>query len=41
MPIEEHISRLAGHTNTVVTETLYRKQIRPVMDEIFPLAPEP
>ncbi|MFI6741205.1 tyrosine recombinase XerC [Nonomuraea sp. NPDC050451] len=47
VPIE-HISRLVGHTNTLVTEVVYRKQIRPVMqegatvmDEIFPLAPEP
>ena len=46
VPIE-HISRLVGHTNTVVTETVYRKQIRPVMqegatvmDKIFPLGPE-
>ncbi|GAA3308629.1 site-specific integrase [Nonomuraea dietziae] len=46
VPIE-HISRLVGHTNTVVTETVYRKQIRPVMqegatvmDEIFPLTSE-
>jgi integrase len=42
MPIE-HISRLVGHTNTFVTETVYRQQIRPVMvegaeamDRIFP-----
>ncbi len=42
IPIED-ISRLVGHTNTVVTETVYRKQIRPViqegataMNEIFP-----
>jgi integrase len=28
IPIED-ISRLVGHTNTVVTETVYRKQIRP------------
>jgi integrase len=28
-----NISRLVGHTNTVVTETVYRKQIRPVMQE--------
>ncbi|WP_246266899.1 site-specific integrase [Nonomuraea typhae] len=41
MPIED-ISRLVGHRNTVVTETVYRKQIRPViqqgaerMDELF------
>lgn len=32
IPIES-ISRLVGHTNTVVTETVYRKQIRPVMQE--------
>lgn len=42
VPIED-ISRLVGHANTVVTETVYRKQLRPVllegaeaMDEIFP-----
>ncbi|MFI6455217.1 tyrosine recombinase XerC [Streptosporangium amethystogenes] len=41
VPIED-ISRLVGHRNTVVTETVYRKQIRPVlmqgaeaMDDIF------
>jgi len=46
MPLE-NISRLVGHTNTVVTETVYRKQIRPVMQEgaramdaIFPTEPE-
>jgi integrase len=46
MPLE-NISRLVGHTNTIVTETVYRKQIRPViqegaraMDAIFPTAPE-
>ncbi|GAA2891111.1 hypothetical protein GCM10010517_55350 [Streptosporangium fragile] len=32
VPIE-HISRLVGHANTVVTETVYRRQIRPVMEE--------
>ncbi|WP_214107843.1 site-specific integrase [Acrocarpospora catenulata] len=32
VPIE-HISRLVGHANTVVTETVYRLQIRPVMQE--------
>lgn len=44
----ENISRLVGHTNTVVTETVYRKQIRPViqdgaraMDAIFPADFEP
>lgn len=43
IPIED-ISRLVGHSNTVVTETVYRHQIRPViqegataMDGIFPL----
>ncbi|MBO3746048.1 hypothetical protein J5X84_08225 [Streptosporangiaceae bacterium NEAU-GS5] len=42
IPIED-ISRLVGHSNTVVTETVYRHQIRPViqegataMDRIFP-----
>lgn len=42
VPIED-ISRLVGHANTVVTETVYRKQLRPVllegaeaMDELFP-----
>ncbi|MEV0967785.1 tyrosine-type recombinase/integrase [Microtetraspora glauca] len=41
VPIED-ISRLVGHRNTVVTETVYRKQIRPVlmqgaetMDDLF------
>ncbi|MEV0406802.1 hypothetical protein [Actinoallomurus sp. NPDC050550] len=29
----ENISRLVGNTNTVVTETVYRKQIRPVVQE--------
>jgi integrase len=29
----ENISRLVGHSNTVVTETVYRKQLRPVMQE--------
>ncbi|MDF5755430.1 site-specific integrase [Spongiactinospora sp. TRM90649] len=44
IPIED-ISRLVGHSNTVVTETVYRHQIRPViqegataMDRIFPAA---
>jgi integrase len=32
VPIE-HISRLVGHTNTVVTETVYRQQIRPTIQE--------
>jgi integrase len=30
MPLEE-ISRLVGHKSTVITELIYRKQIRPVM----------
>jgi hypothetical protein len=30
MPLDE-ISRLVGHKSTVVTELVYRKQIRPVM----------
>jgi integrase len=30
MPLEE-ISRLVGHKSTIVTELIYRKQIRPVM----------
>jgi site-specific recombinase XerD len=39
----EHISRLVGHNGLVVTATVYRQQIRPVieegataMDRIFP-----
>ena len=39
----ENISRLVGHRSTMVTETVYRKQLRPVieggaevMDRIFP-----
>jgi integrase len=42
VPIE-HISRLVGHSSTTTTETIYRKQIHPVivhgadiMDRIFP-----
>ncbi|WP_433352220.1 tyrosine-type recombinase/integrase [Microtetraspora malaysiensis] len=42
LPLEE-ISRLVGHSSTAVTEAVYRKQIRPVlqggavaMDRIFP-----
>jgi hypothetical protein len=31
--IIEHISWLVGHTNTVVTETVYRQQIRPTIQE--------
>jgi integrase len=41
VPLEE-ISRLVGHSSTAVTEEVYRKQIRPVvqtgavaMDRIF------
>jgi integrase len=47
VPIER-ISRLAGHRSTMVTETIYRKQLRPVveggteiMDRIFPAWPDP
>jgi integrase len=29
----EHISRLVGHNGTIVTETVYRHQIRPMMQE--------
>ena len=43
MPIEQ-ISRLVGHSGSTTTETIYRKQIRPVlvrgadtMDVIFPV----
>ncbi|MFD9904536.1 tyrosine recombinase XerC [Streptomyces sp. NPDC059063] len=46
VPLEE-ISRLVGHSNQTTTETVYRKQIRPViqtgataMDGIFGPAPE-
>ena len=42
MPIE-NIAALAGHVSTVVTEKVYRHELRPVlrtgakkMDEIFP-----
>ena len=45
VPIER-ISRLVGHRSTMVTETIYRKQLRPVveggaevMDLIFPAWP--
>jgi integrase len=44
----EVISRLVGHRSTTVTETVYRKQLRPVieggadvMDRIFPAWPHP
>jgi hypothetical protein len=47
VPIE-HISRLVGHSSTTTTETIYRKQIRPVivqgadvMDRIFPAQVNP
>ena len=46
VPIEQ-ISRLVGHSGTTTTETIYRKQIRPVitegaevMDRLFPAAGE-
>ncbi|GAA2159932.1 hypothetical protein GCM10009727_72350 [Actinomadura napierensis] len=39
----EHIARLVGHSSTRVTETVYRHELRPVledgateMDRIFP-----
>lgn len=42
LPIEK-IARLVGHTGTTTTETVYRKQIRPVIsggaevvDRLFP-----
>jgi integrase len=45
VPIES-ISRLVGHRSTMVTETVYRKQLRPVieggaeiMDRILPAWP--
>ena len=41
------ISRLVGHRSSSVTETVYRKQLRPViegsadvMDRLFPLEPK-
>jgi len=44
----ERISRLVGHSSTTTTETIYRKQIRPVivhgadiMDRIFPSGRHP
>jgi len=47
IPLEE-ISRLVGHSSTAVTEAVYRKQIRPVlqagavaMDRIFEGGSEP
>jgi hypothetical protein len=45
--LPEEISRFIGHAGTAVTEEVYRKQIRPViqtgatvMDELFKHAPE-
>jgi integrase len=32
VPLEE-ISRLVGHSSTAVTELVYRKQIRPVLQQ--------
>ena len=32
VPVEE-IARLVGHSGTTVTETVYRHQIRPVMEQ--------
>lgn len=29
----EHISKLIGHKNTIVTETVYRRELRPVLTE--------
>ena len=47
VPLEE-ISRLVGHSSTAVTELVYRKQIRPVlqqgataMDRLFSAADHP
>jgi integrase len=46
VPLDD-ISRLVGHSGTAVTETIYRKQIRPVMqkgatvmDQIFSIEPD-
>lgn len=46
VPIEQ-ISRLVGHSSSITTETVYRKQMRPVMvhgadvmDRIFPGGPD-
>jgi hypothetical protein len=30
-PLAWHISRLVGHSGTMTTETIYRKQIRPIL----------
>ncbi len=47
VPVEV-IARLVGHRSTTVTETVYSKQLRPVieggadaMDRIFPAQPDP
>jgi len=32
VPLEE-IARLVGHRGTIVTESVYRKQLRPVISE--------
>ncbi|GAA4871182.1 hypothetical protein GCM10023403_41920 [Pseudonocardia benzenivorans] len=32
VPLEQ-ISRLVGHSGTAVTEAVYRKQLKPVLDE--------
>ena len=32
VPIEQ-ISRLVGHSGTAITETIYRQQLRPVLEE--------
>ena len=44
VPLEQ-ISRLVGHSGTAVTEAVYRKQLKPALDEgatamddLFPLA---
>ncbi|MFC0541933.1 hypothetical protein [Kutzneria chonburiensis] len=44
----EDIARLVGHSGTTVTETVYRHQLKPVMeegavvmDEIFPAKRRP
>jgi integrase len=46
-PVEE-IARLVGHSSTHTTETVYRKELRPVirsgadaMDQLFPATPKP
>ncbi|HYB16385.1 MAG TPA: hypothetical protein VEF71_13065, partial [Streptosporangiaceae bacterium] len=44
----EEIARLVGHSSTRVTETVYRRELRPVIttgaevtDELFGLEPDP